>query len=181
MREEVELPGNEINRLDNATFEKLFNELYAGLCRYAIQYVRIPEIAEEIVQEQFLDLWEKREIIKIHTSTKSYIYKSVKNKSIDYLRSKFTKQKFVQEELSYTLTEKSNPLKDIERQELESAVTTAMERLPERCYTVFSLSRFGDLTNKQIAEELNISEKTVEAQITIAIKKIRFEIENYLH
>jgi RNA polymerase sigma-70 factor (ECF subfamily) len=56
-----------------------------------------------------------------------------------------------------------------------------MERLPERCYTVFSLSRFGDLTNKQIAEELNISEKTVEAQITIAIKKIRFEIENYLH
>jgi RNA polymerase sigma-70 factor, ECF subfamily len=181
MGEQVDIPYNKNNRLDKINFEKLFNELYPALCRCAIQFVRIPEIAEDIVQEQFVDLWEKRESLIIHTSLKAYLYKSVKNKSIDYLRSKFAKIQFVQEEFSHNLREESNPLKIMEEQELDSAITEAIEELPEKCYTVFSLSRFGDLTNRQIAEELRISEKTVENQITIAIKKIRLSIESYLH
>jgi len=167
--------------LKATTFEKLFKELYPSLCRCAIRFVRIPEIAEEIVQVQFMELWEKRGSVKIHTSYKSYLYKSVKNKSIDYLRSKFAKLNFVQEEFSYTLIEQSNPIKDIEEKELESVITAAIKELPEKCYIVFSLSRFGDLTNKQIAQQLGISEKTVENQITIAIKRVRIVVENYLN
>ena len=165
--------------LDGIVFENLFNELYVPLCRYCIQFIRIPEIAEEIVQEQFVYIWEKRFDIHIHTSLKSYLYASVRNKSIDYLKSKFARINFVNEQSSYELIETLNPLNIIEETELSSIMTIAIESLPEKCHIIFTMSRFGDLTNKQIAQELELSEKTIEAQITIAIKKIKSFVEKY--
>ena len=165
--------------INSISFEKLFKELYTPLCRYCIQFVRIPEIAEEIVQDIFIYIWDNRSKIQIHTSIKSYLYTSTRNKSIDYIKSKYARINFVNEEYSYGTVEHSNPLSSLEENELSSIVTKAIEDLPEKCYIIFSMSRYGDLTNKQIAQELNISEKTVEAQITIAIKKIKSKIEKY--
>jgi RNA polymerase sigma-70 factor, ECF subfamily len=167
-------------KLTPELFEQLFNDLYPALCRHSLQLVRISEIAEEIVQEQFVYLWERRDTIHVHTSYKAYLYAAVKNKSIDYLKSKFANLQFVSEELIYDLPTSSNPLQQLEENELESMVTKVLKSLPEKCYAIFSLSRYGGLTNKQIAENLNISEKTVENQITIALKKIKSQLEKYL-
>jgi RNA polymerase sigma-70 factor (ECF subfamily) len=162
-----------MNKLDHDTFEKLFKELYPFLCRHSIQFVRQPEIAEEIVQEQFIYLWEKRNELCIHTSFTSYLYAAVKNKSINYLQSKFAKIQYLHEEYSYELKENADPYSIIEDQELTEIISKAMDLLPKKCYIIFSMRRFGDFTNKQIARALNISEKTVENQITIAFKKLR--------
>jgi len=163
----------DLNILDNDTFERLFRDLYTSLCRYCIRFVRRPEIAEEIVQEQFIYIWEKRNELSIHTSFKSYLYMAVKNKSINYLQSKFAKIQYLQGECSYELKENADPHSIIEDQELTEIISEAMDLLSEKCYIIFSMRRFGDFTNKQIARALNISEKTVENQITIAFKKLR--------
>ncbi len=159
--------------LNSSNFEELFNEYYTALCRYAIRFVHHPEIAEEIVQDQFIYLWEKRNALTIHTSVKAYLYASVKNKSIDYLRSRFAKVLFVNEELSYEIKTTFDPHSTLEDQELSEIITKAIKALPEKCSIIFSMKRFGELSNKEIAVALNISEKTVENQITIAFKKLR--------
>ena len=103
----------------------------------------------------------------------------VKNKSIDYLKSKFARINFNQEDVIYDIMDNSNPQKKIEEGELESFITKVISNLHEKCSIIFLMSRFGDLTNKQIAENLNISEKTVSAQITIAIMKIKAAMSKY--
>ncbi len=175
----LNISHNKIIVVNKAAFEWLFNELYNNLCRFSIKFVLIHQIAEDIVQNVFIYLWENRNEIDIHTSYSSYLYKAVKNKSIDYLRSKYAKINFVQEDAACDSIEYSNPLKKLEEGELESYITKVISELPEKCSIIFSMSRFGDLTNKQIAENLNISEKTVEAQITNAIKKIKAAMCKY--
>lgn len=162
-----------ITKLDDGNFEGIFREYYAPLCRYCIQFVRRAEIAEEIVQEQFIILWEKRDIIDIHTSISSYLYKSIKNKSIDYLKSKYVKLKFDEVSDAILIADSNNPHEIVEGIETGKIIDSAIKKLPEKCYAVFSLSRFGGLSNKEIAKELNISIKTVENQVTIALKKIK--------
>jgi RNA polymerase sigma-70 factor, ECF subfamily len=160
-------------KIDNIEFERLFTKLYTELCRYSIRFVRIPEIAEEIVQEQFIYLWEKRNDITFHTSIKSYLYTSVKHKSIDYLRSSYAKARYIQDVYCVEIESPLNPVSEVEDQELTEIITNAVSKLPERCAIIFSMKRFGEMSNRQIAVSLNISEKTVENQITIAFKKLR--------
>lgn len=162
-----------ITKLDSGNFEVIFREYYAPLCRYCLQFVRRAEIAEEIVQEQFIILWEKKDAIDIHTSINSYLYKSVKNKSIDYLKSKYARIQFDEPNELTTFSDNPGPQEIVEEKETWKIIESAIKQLPEKCYAVFSLSRFGGLSNKEIAEELNISIKTVENQVTIAIKKIK--------
>jgi RNA polymerase sigma-70 factor, ECF subfamily len=162
-----------ITKLDKGNFEVIFREYYVPLCRYCIQFVRRPEIAEEIVQEQFITLWEKKDVIDIHTSINSYLYKSVKNKSIDYLKSKYAKLKFDELNELIIIRDNQNPHQIIELEETSKIIESAINQLPEKCYMVFSLSRFGGFSNKEISDELNISIKTVENQVTIALRKIK--------
>lgn len=159
-------------------FKMLFDEHYIPLCRYSLKFVRQPEVSEEIVQDVFVYIWNKRNEINIHTSAKAYLYKSVKNKSLDYLKSKLARYDFDTDVSTIDAHSSNDPLKMLEEKETITLIEKAIKELPEKCYTVFSMSRFGDYSNKEIAEELGISEKTVENQITIAIKKIKLYIES---
>jgi RNA polymerase sigma-70 factor, ECF subfamily len=165
--------------LDEKSFEKLFNEYAAVLCKYSIRFVRDTDLAEDIVKEVFITLWEKRNSISIQLSLKSYLYASVKNRSIDYLRSRIAKIRFEKDELLNDLTEPVDFSSALEEKEFSEMITKAVEQLPEMCRIVFSMRRFGDFTNKQISEELNISVKTVENHISKAIKKLRPILANY--
>ncbi len=160
-------------KLDRNKFEYLFREFYIQLLRYCTQLIRNQTIAEEIVQEKFVQLWEKRDEINIHTSYKTYLYTSVKNKSIDYLRLKYKKSFITYEEANQLLVHNADPSRLLEYSEFSDIVTKAVEELPEKCFTVFSLKRYGEFTRKEIAEKLNISEKTVDNHLSMATKKIR--------
>lgn len=165
--------------LDEKLFEKLFFEFYTPLCRYCLKFVGIPETSEEIVQEVFTYLWEKRDFIDIRFSYKSYLYTSVKNKSLDYLKSKYAKLSFSNENTLKNQPTSINPSIIAEEKELNCILIQAIDSLPLRCNTIFRLSRFSGLSNKEIAEELKISVKTVENQMTTALKKIKAYLEKF--
>ena len=164
--------------LDQHSFEHVFRELYPNLLRYCTQITRSQEVAEDIVQEKFIRLWEKRDEIIIHSSYKSFLYTSVKNKAIDYLRNRYSKS-FISFDDAPNILEKESASQGMEFEEYSRIVTKAVEELPEKCFTVFSLKRYGDLSRKEIAEKLDISEKTVDNHLAVATKKIRAFLLKY--
>ncbi len=166
-------------KIDSLIFENIYREFYIDLCRYCFLFIRSEKTAEDIVQEQFIYLWEKRDEISIHTSVKSYLFKAVRNKSINYLKSKYANIHFEDTTVIFDIAEFSTPSHKYETQELEKIIYKALKSLPDRCYHIFSLSRYSPLSNRQIAEKLSISEKTVENQITIALKIIKSYLDKH--
>ena len=140
------------------------------MCRYAFLLINDRDEAEDIVQDLFRSLWENRNRGTV-SSFRSYLFRAVKNKSLNYLRDNRNSSRYsdVHEEVSLT----SNcTLETIDGNELQQLITEAVQNLPPRCSEIFYLKRFEELSNAEIAEKLSISIKTVESQTTIAIRKI---------
>jgi RNA polymerase sigma-70 factor (ECF subfamily) len=166
----------------NHHFNNIFKELYTPLCRFTMKYVADKATAEDIVQDLFVYLWEHWERLSSISSIKAYLFISAKNKSISYLKRPFTKQNV--EALSYDIEHIltghfPGPDELIANQELQSILENALETLPTKCRAIFTLKRFGELSNKEISNKLNISVKTVEAQMTIAIKRIMVFVKSH--
>jgi RNA polymerase sigma-70 factor (ECF subfamily) len=163
------------NPFDNSNYNSFFDELYTPLCRFSMKFVHEKEVAEDIVQEFFVYLWENWKRLANIESVKSYAYTAVKNRSINHLKKHFL---FKNENNLSEITESGlisdlpDPQELLESRELEKILEDAVEALPIGCRTIFTMKRFDDLTNKEVAAKLNISEKTVEAQMTIAIRRI---------
>ena len=161
-------------------FSDIFQEYYPELCRYALKILRKEELAEDVVQEVFVNLWEKRNKIQINTSIKSYLYTSVRNRSLDQLKVIFQreqKKESLYEHMNIT-EDISDILRQNEFQNTYEMVQEAIETLPPKCKIIFLLTREEDMTYKLVAKNFNISIKTVENQIIIAFKKIRAYIQN---
>ena len=150
------------------------------MLRFAKEYVVFEEDAENVVQDVFLLLWEKREVLDIRISLVSYLFSLVKNRSLDYLRHKVVAEEYKQE-LSFKLMslEQLNYTFSSE-EEIEKVIANAIDKLPERCREIFLKSRIVGMKYREIAEELNISANTVENHIAIALKKLRVELKDYL-
>ena len=161
-------------------FDKIYVLYYSRMFRFAKEYVLFDEDAENIVQDVFLLLWEKREVLDIQISLVSYLFALVKNKSLDYLRHKVIADEYKQE-LSAKLTalELLNYSFNSD-EEIEQILMTAINKLPERCRQVFLKSRIEGKKNREIANELNLTVSTVENQMTIALRKLRVELKDYL-
>lgn len=161
---------------DDIAFNQLFEKLYSPLCFFCNNYVSDMNLARSLVQQVFVDLWIKREKLNINHSINSYLYNAVRNKSIDYLRMQKKKVQITQ-----TIANNNKiPFQDlIHEAELNDLLNKSINKLPERCREIFILCRFEGLKNKQVAEKLNISIKTVEMQIGIALKKLRISISNH--
>ncbi|MEQ8241509.1 MAG: RNA polymerase sigma-70 factor [Cyclobacteriaceae bacterium] len=155
---------------NKSVFKQLFDDYYQDLYRFCLSMVRAEMISEEIVQDAFVYLWEKRENIQIKTSLKSYLFTTVRNKSINYIKNELPKQ-----QLSENLSAASLFINDDEQEDqaLRIKVQTAIDQLPVKCKQIFILSRYSGYTYKEISEELEISVKTVENQMGIAFQKLR--------
>ncbi len=168
----------QIKKSDEKAFEALFRAHYPFLCLYATHLLKEPSAAEEIVQELFVRLWEKREDITIEISVKNYLYRSVKNYCINYIRHSKIKNDYVQniqaEQDFYAGEEFDSQAELIEK--IEESIAS----LPERRREIFRLSRQEGLKYKEIAAKLNISVKTVETQMGIAIKYLRKKLKDFL-
>ena len=157
----------------------IFRQYYKICHLSAIRIVKDEHIAEDIVQEVFLELWKKRGRHIINTALKAYLRRSVVNRSLNYIRD--LKIKFDEEDKIPNISSKEQgALKGLETDELEVKINEAINKLPERCRVVFTLSRFEDMSYQQIADELHISIKTVENQISKALKLLRVAIKPYL-
>ena len=163
--------------MDLSDFELLFKSHHARLCNLSFKIVGEREVAEEIVQDLFIKLWNKKETHTIQNPT-SYINKSIVNASLNYLKVAKKRRLFTidsSHELSQNIVEE-----EIEMSELRSKIDLAIKKLPAKCQTIFTLSRFDGMPSKEIATTLGISTKTVDNQIGIALNKLREELKPYL-
>ncbi len=164
---------------DEKAFELVFRVYYPELCRFAYKYVENQDVAEELVQDLFCSLWAKLDSLVINTSLKSYLYSAVRNAAFNY----FKHQKVTDKYKSYQMERGSGIIeadRSLEVKELSTKIDAAIHSLPEKCREVFRLSRIENKKYKEIAEELNISIKTVENQMGKALKVLRKELGSYL-
>lgn len=159
--------------LNRTEFEFLFKSNYASLCHTALRIICDPIIAEDLVQDVFCKLWEKQENLKIEISLKAYLHKAVINQALNY-RKKETASIKRDDIYAYDNNKDGNTTEQlIFTKETTNKIDLIINTLPEGCRRVFILSRFEKQSHKQIAESLNISIKTVENQITKALKVLR--------
>jgi len=176
---------NSIKEGDQKSFELVFKTYYTRLCTFAFGYTKQMETAEDLVKDVFVHIWNNRKKIEIKTSVSAYFFRSVRNACINYLeRDKNRKHLLSLDELKQQEIKVAEPLSTdypiskILASELEDRIQQEIEKLPDSCREVFKLSRFEDLSHKQIAEKLNISENTVKVQIYRALSKIKDALES---
>jgi RNA polymerase sigma-70 factor (ECF subfamily) len=168
-------------------FAKIYNAYYPKLVRFSQTYVFSQQDAENIVQDVFLHFWEHWAMVESWTNPNAFLFMSVKNRCIDYLR-KQTQSKQRERPLS-ELQEKELQLNlyslqtldesILSKEEIETMVTEAIQSLPERCREIFVLSRLEGLSHKEIAARLNISTNTIEGQMGIALRKLKAKLINF--
>jgi len=165
----------DIRNGNEKVFNKAFDLYYSRLCFFADKILHDFDLSRSIVQQVFVDLWIKRDRLQID-SLQSYLYQSVRNASLDVLKHRKAESKYLSTLEKAESGEISNLM---EEAELADRINRAIQRLPEKCREIFVLCRFDELKYSEIAARLNISVKTVEMQISIALKKLRKELSDY--
>lgn len=161
--------------MSETEFEKIFRENFAPLCNLAVTVVKNPDTAKDIVQQVFVNFWQKKDKLTIHTAIRPYLYKAVVNTGINYIKkeNRFSPLDSYKEKAG---SEYQGASEEKEKN-TEECIHAAINILPPVCQKVFRLSRFTDMTNKEIADELKISVKAVEKHITKALKILRTELK----
>lgn len=164
---------------DLKAFEMLFREYYEPLCRHALKFLHDPDDAEEVVQDLFYALWERRFQLHIETSANSYLYTAVHNRCLKVLRHKNVESKFRTDYLA-SGSGTDAFIDDISTgEEMQQIMERTLDALPETCSRIFRLSRFEGMKYQEIAEKLSISVKTVEANVGKALKLLRKNLKDY--
>lgn len=163
---------------DQNAFEKLFKTYYPSLCSYACQMLGDEESAEEVAQEIFVKLWEKRQTIEIEVSVNNYLFRSVKNHCLNIIHHEKIKQQYSEKIKEAARSGREDTHYFLEP-DIAEKIDKAVNSMPERRLEIFKLSREEGLKYKEIAERLDISVKTVEAQMGLALKYLRVTLRDY--
>lgn len=162
-----------------ADYEVLFRDNYEPLTRYAFSIIKNQEEAEDVVQKLFVKFWEKRNEMENVNDFRAYLYRSVYNTCLNEIKRLKRMQSFsANGEVDVASSDKASYA--VLGGELEAQIENAVSSLPEKCQEVFRLSRFEELSYKEISEKLNISVKTVENHIVKALRIMREELSDYL-
>lgn len=170
--------------MDDEYFKIIYKKYFNVLCIYSLRFVLKGEVAEDIVQEVFLDCWDKRKTLDATVSLKSYLYTLTRTKSIDFLRKSENKNiqfSAMETHLEQLLFEALSFEENIDVKEIGRIIEDTVNQLPSRCKEVFLLSREEGLKNREIAVALDISVKSVEKHMTKALKDIRQALEEKGH
>jgi RNA polymerase sigma-70 factor (ECF subfamily) len=172
---------------DKSGFRVLFDQYYKRLYLYATSYLEDQFVAEDIVQDIFISMWENRKNLKINTSISSYLFSAIHNRCIHYLRKMKVRNIHRQNEIlklkeAEILSGNSNDFffSEIESDEIRQIIIHVFDSLPEKTQNIFRLSRTGLLTYAEIAKHLDISIKTVEYHISKALKEFRLALQPYI-
>lgn len=157
-------------------FKALFEKYYASMCHYACQFLKDTDMAEETVQELFVRLWEKRAGLSIDSSVQHYLFRSVHNHCLNQLQHQKIRQQYASH-VKETSRQEADWQPFYMEVELMERIEKCISALPEKRQEIFRLSREKGLKYKEIADQLNISVKTVEAQMGLALKYLRDELK----
>ncbi|WP_291527903.1 RNA polymerase sigma-70 factor [Bacteroides sp. UBA939] len=162
---------NSIRRRDRAAFDALFRKYYAPLCRFSFATCLSQEDAEENVQDMFVHLWEKAPVLNIDLSVKAYLYTSTRHYTLNAMQKQQTALHHLNEYSDYAESgEQDEKIPDTEIAEL---IRSGISTLPEKCREIFILCKQEGLTYEEISAYLNVSEKTIDNQMGIALRKLR--------
>lgn len=175
MQQKIEHDMNQ----DVAIFEKLFNTYYSGLVVYASRFTKDTAVAEDIVSDVFASVWENRSVLYLE-NTKSYLFSAVRNRSLNYLEQLKVRDDYQEEAMRKGEASGSLTWEYYVEGELREAIDKAIDTLPPQCKKVFTESRFKHKNVDEIARELDLSPRTVEKHIEVALKKLRVELQDYL-
>jgi len=163
---------------DMAAFKKIYDAFCKPLYSFALSYMKDSFDAEEIVQDVFLKLWEKRDEVDELKSFKSYLYRITVNKIFNELKHRIVKRKYDQHLLNIDQVTDETPESSIQLQELNKKLEHLLSKLPEQQRNIFIMSRWQGLSNAEIAQNLSLSTRTVENQIYRATKFIKLHLNN---
>ena len=165
---------------DRAALKDLFQEHYPLVCQAIHRFIRDHATTEDLAQEVFLRFWEKRHSIEVTSSLPAYLRRMAINEALGYLRrsKRYEEDEFTPENEAGT---HASAEETYLHSELQESVTAAINTLPPKCRTVFQLSRYEELTYREIADQMGISVKTVENQMGKALKILRERLQGYLH
>lgn len=170
-----------LRRGEISTFVDMYTTYFDSLLNYADRLLNDMETARDVVQQVYYKMWENRNSLNISLSVKAYLFKSVYHGCLNTLAHQKNIQKYEQEQLSdvYFSTIIQSPEAEIAlwQSDIEQAIQDAIATLPEKCREVFVMSKIEGLKNREIAEKLNISEKTVERHMSIALRKLREKLD----
>ncbi|MCB9283989.1 MAG: RNA polymerase sigma-70 factor [Lewinellaceae bacterium] len=158
--------------------ELLFRRYYSYVSMAVYRMVEDGTVAEDIAQEVFMEIWRRRNSLRISISLKAYLRRSAVNRSLNFLRDKKNRFKEELSDAQYELQTPENP--DLELDELQDHIDDAIRQLPDRCQEVFRLSRMEEKSYQEIADQLGISIKTVENQIVKALKLLRESLRPFI-
>ncbi|WP_298367448.1 RNA polymerase sigma-70 factor [uncultured Lutibacter sp.] len=158
---------------DNQALTEIYNTYWKSLFLSSYSLLKNKEVCEDIIQDVFVDIWKKRETIKITISLKAYLYACTRYKVYDYFRKN---KKGVNVDLIENLNTRiyqATPATKLMHKELVEHINSVVDSLPKKCREIYILSREEQLSHKEIAQKLNISTKTIESHITRALKTLR--------
>lgn len=158
---------------------RIFERYYPIVRLSVLRLVNDPGVAEDLTQDLFLHLWSNRERMVITSSLDAYLRKAATNRALNYLRDKRRFEELEPDD-DQVLSADPSELLNLEGLELQTAIDQAIDALPERCRLVFVLSRFEDMKYAEIAEELEISIKTVENQMSRALRNLRVALKAHI-
>jgi len=176
------------NLFENDDFKKIYVVNYPKMIRFAQEYVVSKADAENIVQDVFMELWEKRAVLSMPVNLIAFLFTATKNRCINHLKHESLVKKTsarLHEEQQLALKMKFDTLEAfhhdfVSEKEIEDILYKAIDSLPEKCRQIFYKSRIEGKKQKEIAAELEISINTVETQMKIAHKKLRAELKDFL-
>lgn len=172
---------NRIREGDIKAFEALFHRYYSPLCIYVASITGSMEVGEEIIEELFYILWRDRKKISILQSAKSYLYKCARNGALQFCAHAEVKARYKDAVLkSGSSCSVLDPQRQVELKELQLIIDGALNKLPERRLKIFCMHRNDGKKYIEIAQQLSLSVKTIESEISKALHTIKKEIENYI-
>ncbi|MBC7488111.1 MAG: RNA polymerase sigma-70 factor [Cytophagaceae bacterium] len=160
--------------------EKIFRTHHKMLCKVAYAIVKDKSAAEDIVQDVFLTIWKKRNELTIDSNLKGYLYRAVSNSCLNYLQSYHKRNVKSYDEFNEQALGSLTIHDTMDYDRLNAAIERAIDNLPPRCKVIFVLSRMEGLKHQQIADSMQVSIKTVENQMGIALAKLREELKSFL-
>ncbi len=178
-----EVPESRLDNIRNGdakAFEEVFRQHYQSLCRYAISILKKQDESEDIVQQVFVNFWEKREKTIITGSLQSYLFRSVHNYCLNAIKHEKVKTSYQSYNLLFEMQYELTADKILQNSELENKIEMAINELPSECRKIFKMNRIEEMKYKEIAEKLGLSIKTVENQIGKALKHLRISLADYV-
>ncbi len=164
---------------DEVAFSYIYNHYWKGIFRVAYNKTKSKETAEELVQELFIELWRKREVLSIN-QLENYLFTAIKNAILDFYRSQNVMQRYVDYKKNISIPQINFTDETLSHNELSFALYEGITKLPLKSQKIFRMSRFENFSIKQIAKTLKISEKTVEYHITKALKYLKIILKDFI-